>query len=145
MLLPDPYDCLKYYICVTDLENPIEATCDGNKIFDYETGACRLESEGAKCYDFCDPCDIYCVVEGKIPNPVDCTSYYYCEPPDGLALFNCPEGFYYDEILQICQDMGSCTNLCPSGTTTLEYDYSTSTTDFTSGSGSTMESVTTTP
>lgn len=69
------------------------------------------EEDGAKCYDFCDPCNVLCLEEGRIPDPFDCRSYYYCEPNEGTVQFTCVEGQYFDAVSKMCVD-GNCENVC---------------------------------
>jgi len=114
-LVPDPYDCTAFYFC-KDSEDPVRFTCQNDEIFDYVTRSCGLAGNGTKCFDFCDPCRVLCVEEGKIPNPRDCRSYYYCEPLGGAALFPCGADQIFNKSTLLCEDdVGqACEPVCAS-------------------------------
>jgi len=116
-LVPDPYSCTGYYICLQLDDSPRKYECGGGETFNFTSQACEEDLEGnqAACYRECDPCETYCIEEGRVPNPHDCTGYYYCEPPDGLASFHCKADEWYNFATEVCEDDGgeSCTPTCP--------------------------------
>lgn len=102
------------------MDNPIVTDCPTGETFDYVLGECAIDG---MCYDLCDPCGVYCINEGRIPNPLDCHSYYYCEPPVGLAEFTCEEGSYFEPTTAKCVVGDSCDNTCVSEITTADPGY----------------------
>ncbi|XP_071528098.1 uncharacterized protein [Panulirus ornatus] len=110
-LLANPLDCSQYKVCLED-GSTIDTGCSGNfPFFDYQTGFCSKDP--SVCYDLCDPCEVYCATEGKVPDPRDCRSYYYCDPPV-LAPFTCPENEVFNPDHLFCEvsASGNCTNTC---------------------------------
>ncbi|KAK4315136.1 hypothetical protein Pmani_013628 [Petrolisthes manimaculis] len=79
-LVPHPFDCNAYYVCLDGPDPLINFCPEPNVYFDFASGLCI--SDPTYCYDYCDPCATYCATEGKVPNPSDCTGYYYCDPPN---------------------------------------------------------------
>ncbi|XP_018012273.1 uncharacterized protein LOC108669454 [Hyalella azteca] len=119
-LIPDPYACDSYYICLANNESII-SNCGDDQSFDYIQGSCVATSD-AVCYKSCDPCKVYCVHEGKVPNPFDCEGYIYCEPPYGQTEFKCPPDHQYEIGSQKCVPYGdpnqTCDNTCTDDLTT---------------------------
>ena len=114
--MPHPSECTQYYVCLEPPSPPILSNCGAGQEFDYIDSVCKPEAE-AQCYGLCDPCQVYCVEEGRIPDPLDCTRYLYCVPPDDTVHFSCEEGFGYDTASKECIDLsgGTCEPLCDSG------------------------------
>jgi len=115
LLLPDPYDCNGFYYCdEVDQKNPTHFTCSSGEIFDYRTQACGPVGNTTQCFDFCDPCRVYCVEEGRMTNPSDCRSYLYCEPGNGVATFHCDPNEVFNPVSLLCEDdQGQdCTPVC---------------------------------
>jgi len=113
-VVPDPYDCRGFYHCLEgEFDNPPHETCDEGQIFDYIAETCD-DANSTRCFDECDPCQTTCIKEGRIPNPDDCRSYQYCEPPSGLATFHCGAGRYYNHVARVCEgELGEpCQPLC---------------------------------
>ncbi|KAG7176129.1 putative Chitin binding Peritrophin-A domain-containing protein 18, partial [Homarus americanus] len=110
-LIAYPMDCTKYQICLED-KHVLLADCpSATPFFDFKTGDCT--NDMSLCYDVCDPCQVYCVKKGKVPNPQDCMSYYYCDPPL-ISAFDCPDGEFFSVTLLQCEKKhsGNCTNIC---------------------------------
>ncbi|KAK8724667.1 hypothetical protein OTU49_011198, partial [Cherax quadricarinatus] len=118
-LIPSTLDCSKYEICLET--GPQEVECPtATPYFNFENYGCT--DDPTVCYDLCDPCDVYCVAEGRIPNPHNCHGYLYCNPPD-VALFLCPENEVFNTQSLICENTtDTCDNLCTD--TTGAYDGS---------------------
>ncbi|XP_069959548.1 uncharacterized protein [Cherax quadricarinatus] len=108
-MLPSPTDCQLYKIC---LDNGfLDVSCPPEyPNFNFETSDCT--NDDTVCYNLCDPCEVYCVAEGKIPDPKNCNGYLYCHPPE-VAYFLCPEGEAFNSDLLLCEPFaGNCTNTC---------------------------------
>ena len=95
---------------------PVQVYCPGDSVYDYEQGEC-LPEESAKCYDLCDECEIYCAQEGRVPDPEDCKSYYYCVPPNQLAHFHCTDYEIFDKFTNTCVNGTICAPACPESPT----------------------------
>lgn len=110
-LIPNVNDCGMYKICLDD-GSSIGDYCPSNlPYFDYAAGLCSQDP--GTCYNLCDPCDLYCTHEGKVPDPLDCMMYYYCDPPL-LSHFECPNDETFNPDTLVCEEnlTGNCTNLC---------------------------------
>ncbi|XP_045600278.1 peritrophin-48-like isoform X2 [Procambarus clarkii] len=108
-LLPYPLNCNLYKICLDD-GSSLDVACPvEHPYFDFQTGMCT--DDASLCYNACDPCETYCVAEGKTPDPNNCWGYFYCDPPE-TAPFLCPEGEAFDPDDLICAPATNCTNLC---------------------------------
>ncbi|XP_042861249.1 uncharacterized protein LOC122246634 [Penaeus japonicus] len=110
-LVPSVTDCGMFKICLDDGDT-IDDFCPTNlPYFDYETGLCSQSSD--VCYDLCDSCQLYCTHEGKVPDPLDCGMYYYCDPPL-LSHFDCPGEEVFNPDTLVCEESltGNCTTLC---------------------------------
>ncbi|KAK8718872.1 hypothetical protein OTU49_014404, partial [Cherax quadricarinatus] len=118
-LIPSTVDCSIYKVCLAS--DVIEEECPSDhQYFDFKTGDCS--DDPTVCYETCDPCDVYCVTEGKIPNPHNCYGYLYCNPPD-VAVFLCPDGEVFNPDTLICESTTDpCENSCTD--TTGAYDDS---------------------
>ncbi|KAF2360971.1 Chitin binding domain, partial [Trinorchestia longiramus] len=99
---PNPYSCKDYYVCLQG-GGYIEAECSDGNQFDFQSGECQLENV-TRCFEACNKCEVYCVEEGRIPDPFDCNAYLYCEPGVGTAHFLCAEGYYYNSETQECDE-----------------------------------------
>jgi len=140
VLIPDPFDCSGYYVCLQD--SIPRGQCPMGKIFDVTNRTCASVKDGAKCYDECDPCEPYCIEEGRIPNPMDCRSYFYCEPPEGLAEFHCTEDEVFDVVSLICvkdEDDEGCTPSCSTQDSTTTEPIETTGTTGTTGTTDTTK------
>ncbi|KAK3872853.1 hypothetical protein Pcinc_022108 [Petrolisthes cinctipes] len=114
----DPMDCSKYYICESDISDPIgPVTCqsetpwfNGEKCDSDQAGCCAGSSA------LCEP---YCTddIVKEIIDPLNCTKYYIClaeGPPSELYHFPCPSGETFDMTEGACLAEASCITLCNS-------------------------------
>jgi len=117
-LIPDPLDCRGFYHCTAD-EVPPYFQCLNGTLFDFASETCLPEGD-AICFTACDPCSVYCVKEGRMPNPRDCTSYHYCEPRSGVANFSCEGSQGFSPLSLRCEEgLGlTCQPSCPADNTT---------------------------
>nr|XP_053653836.1 peritrophin-48-like [Cherax quadricarinatus] len=108
-MLPSPTDCQIYKICLDN--GVLDVSCPPEyPNYNFETSDCT--NDDTVCYNLCDPCEVYCVAEGKIPDPKNCNGYLYCHPPE-VAYFLCPEGEAFNSDLLLCEPFaGNCTNTC---------------------------------
>ena len=107
-LTPDPYDCSNFYVCL-DGGVLIETSCSTNQYYDYRSGFCQ--DDPAMCYDFCDNCTAYCTTVGNVADPMDCTSFYQCNPPD-LIHYLCPANYVFDSVTKVCSATAICDDSC---------------------------------
>lgn len=110
--IPNAYDCNSYYICLADLTQ-LENTCPPGYFYDYVNSQCSTDP--STCYDSCDACGTYCTEEGRLPDPKDCTKYYYCKSPGTLGHFSCEDGQIFDVDKNLCIVGEDCKNLCDGG------------------------------
>lgn len=113
-LVPDPFDCSGFYFCDPNSKSPTRFSCGEDEIFDYLSQDCGPVGNTTKCFDFCDPCKVYCVEEGRIPDPKDCRSYLYCGPESEVAHFHCDENQIFNPLTLACEDDGgqTCQSVC---------------------------------
>lgn len=116
--LPDPASCSDYYVCLSGAETDyVHVGCDPDLLYDFTKNSCQ-PADTARCFEECDECKVYCVLEGRIPNPADCTGYLYCEPPDQYVQFHCAEGDVYNPATKECEHSEEgCQNSCGGNTT----------------------------
>ncbi|XP_042876855.1 peritrophin-1-like [Penaeus japonicus] len=104
VLAADVSDCGKYYVCGVS-PDPLPAECPTDTPF----------FNGVECVDdeseCCDPCLVYCSEAfTQIPNPADCTSYYFCLDvgfPGPDDLHRCEEG-NFNATTSHCDRDASC-------------------------------------
>ncbi|XP_018012274.1 peritrophin-44 isoform X2 [Hyalella azteca] len=108
-LIPDPYNCQNYYICLANNENRL-GSCKEGEEFDYIKNVCSTEP--GVCYSACNPCTVYCVKEGRVPDPCNCEGYIYCEPPSGYVHFDCPSNSSYEPSSNSCVEYTSPVTSC---------------------------------
>lgn len=107
---PHPINCSKFYGCVEVVYSEEVCNLAPNFYFNYKTQFCNPED--SVCFTFCDPCEVNCVEKRFLADPVDCTRYYECDPPNKV-LYSCPDGENFDEELQVCSAGAECRVSCP--------------------------------
>jgi len=115
-LVPDPLDCAGFYHCDPLYATPPHFTCADDEVFDYPSQACGPKGNTTKCFDSCDPCQVYCNKEGRMPNPTDCRGYLYCRFNEGVVHFHCKAGQFFNQFTLACEDDGgqTCEPMCDS-------------------------------
>ncbi|XP_062565925.1 uncharacterized protein LOC134228158 [Armigeres subalbatus] len=99
--------CYRFFQCIEGA--PFPMICRGNLWFDFESQSCK------------NPEDVYCIVSPNPPvvpstpgictnvtdgrqvrNPLACNQFYVCVEGVGYSLV-CPDGMWFDEFYQVCQ------------------------------------------
>ncbi|XP_042880296.1 uncharacterized protein LOC122258422 [Penaeus japonicus] len=102
---PDPYDCSKYYSCPDDQA----MQCEGDKPF-FDGDQCQGdESKCCHCKPYCHKGELF----KNVPDPVDCTSYYFCVKEYDFPMYQgtCDSGNFNPFTAQ-CEENFPCVTLC---------------------------------
>ncbi|KAK7086506.1 hypothetical protein SK128_015257 [Halocaridina rubra] len=108
----DPSDCSVFYECGI-VQGPPQ-TCPGHiPYFDSVNSECT-DNSTVCCVPSCTP--ICPVMNVLIPDPADCTKYYYCTDAPPYPLFSCGSGEVFDIGNGACSPTAECIVMCPGGT-----------------------------
>ncbi|XP_069179290.1 spore coat protein SP65-like [Procambarus clarkii] len=112
----DPYDCTRYYICISDTESSTDSfPCPVGTSFNSSTHDC---TGALPCTNTCKllPCPTTCKSDpGTFPDTTNCSSYYICTGGSTLGPFECPTVTpYFDSVAQTCSGSQSvcCSDPC---------------------------------
>ncbi|XP_045600282.2 uncharacterized protein [Procambarus clarkii] len=109
---PNPTDCSKFVVCLTDPNVYLENDCDvATPYYDFKHSICQ--SDETLCYPYCDICEPHCTYSGqRVIDPTDCHQFYLCSPPN-KSVFLCPQEQVFNTVTGECEDGAVCETLCP--------------------------------
>lgn len=113
--LPDPYDCKRYYVCLTNCHvSDVPFECGDDSFFNAEVGDCDT-LDNFNCSSCSPKCTTFsCSVENGTylaADPDDCTRYFICGLDPNTIPVECPDGKYFDG--EDCQeDPDQCCDRC---------------------------------
>lgn len=117
ILVPDPTDCQRYYVCLQDgLPTDFPFECEDGQLFDSVNATCT-DALDVKC-DLCQPtCPLYsCPVpaDGIVTaaDANDCTMYYLCGITDEPLHLKCEEETPYFNGVECVDEESACCDPC---------------------------------